>query len=64
VQALDVRSGLALLGRRREDLSGALEQLGSPLADLVRVDLELLGELDQGPIAADGGQRYFRLERR
>lgn len=64
VQSLDVRTGLALVGRSGEYLSGALQQLGSPLADLVGVDLELLGELDQGPVSPDGSQGHFRFERR
>src|SRR5208283_5554960 len=48
VQRLDVRTMLPLLRRGGKYLSGALQQLGSPLADLVGVDLELLGKLDQG----------------
>ena len=63
-KVFDVRTGLALVGRSGEYLSGALQQLGSPLADLVRVDLELFGELDQGPVSPDGSQGHFRFERR
>jgi len=64
VQALDVRSGVALVGCGGKYLSRALQQLGSPLADLVGVDLELLGKLDQGPVPPDCGQGHLRFERR
>jgi hypothetical protein len=52
VRALDVRLGVALVGRCREDLGCALQQLRSPLADLVGMDPELLGKLiEAGEIA-------------
>ena len=46
MQRLEIRTGFPFLGRRRKYLSRAFQQLGTPLPDLVRVDLELLGQLD------------------
>jgi hypothetical protein len=64
VQRLEVRPGVPLVAGRREYLGGTRQQLRAPLADLVWVDLELLRQLDQRLVAADGGQRHLRLERR
>jgi len=64
VQRLEVRSGVPFVGGRREHLGRACQELRAPLADLVRMDLELLRQLDQRPVATDGGQRHLRLERR
>jgi hypothetical protein len=63
VQRFEIRTSVPFLGARREHLGSAFQQLGAPLPDLVRVDLELLGELDHGFIALDRGQRHFRFER-
>ena len=46
----------------REDLDGAGEQLLAPRADLVRVELEALGELGQRGIAFQRGERHLGLE--
>jgi len=55
VQRLDIRTGVALLGGSGEHLGGALQQLQPPLPDLVRMDLVLLGQLDQGLFTPDRG---------
>jgi hypothetical protein len=64
VQRLQIRAALALLGRGRKHIGSPLQQLGTPLADLVGMNFELLGKLDQRPVAAHRGQRHLRLERR
>src|SRR5205814_5002962 len=53
MQRLEIRTGFPFLGCRRKYLSRAFQQLGTPLPDLVRVDLELLGQLDHGLVALD-----------
>jgi hypothetical protein len=46
-----------------EHTRGALEQLARPLRNLVRMHLEVLGELGEGLITADRRQAPFSLER-
>ena len=62
MQRLHVRTGLTLLGRGREHFGGPFEQLGAPLPDLVRVDLELLSQFNQRAVALDRSQRHFRFK--
>jgi len=62
MQRLEIRTGFPFLGRRRNYLSRAFQQLGTPLPDLVRVDLELLGQLDNGLVALDRSKRNLRFE--
>lgn len=62
VQRLDVRSVLPFLAGGREHLGRTPQQLGLPLRDLVRVDIEPLGQLHQRVVALDGGQCHLRLE--
>jgi hypothetical protein len=62
VQRLEIRTGFPFLGRSRKYLGSAFQQLGTPLPDLVRVDLELLRELDQCLVALDRGERRLRFE--
>ena len=57
-------------GSGRCDASGS-EHVGSPAlqlrfpcCDLVGMNVELLRQLSQRPIASDGGERHFRLESR
>ena len=57
---VDGRGGGLAAGR--EDLHGAGEQLLAPLADLVGVELEALGELGQGGIAFQRGECDLGLE--
>ena len=40
----------------------ALQQLIAPLLDLVRMNVEILRQLDQRLLALDRGHRHFRLE--
>jgi hypothetical protein len=61
--------GLHIDGRLRLGLRGftehpgrPLKQLVSPLLDLVRMDVELLRQLDHGLLSLDRGYRHFRLE--
>jgi len=46
------------LGAITEDRRRALQQLAAPLRDLVRVDVELLGQLRQRLVALDGRYRH------
>ena len=39
-------------------------KLGLPGRDLIGVDVEMLGQLGQRPVALDGGKRHLRLEGR
>ena len=64
MQRLDIGTVLALLGRSREDFRGAVQQLGLPLRDLVRMHIEPLRQLGQGLVAPDGGNGHLGLERR
>jgi hypothetical protein len=43
---------------------GTLEQLGLPLRDPARLDIESLSKLRQRLIGLHGGQGHFRLEGR
>ncbi len=71
-QLSDLRmQGLHIDGRLRLGLRGlaehagrALKQLVAPLLDLVRMDIEILRQLNQGLLALDSGNRHFRLKGR
>jgi len=63
--------GLHIAGRFRISFRGfaenpgrALKQLIAPLFDLVRMNVELLRQLDHGLLALDRCYRHFRLESR
>jgi hypothetical protein len=47
-----------------ENTGRAFEKLTFPLRDLIGVDIELLRQLGQRPLALDRGQGHFRLEGR
>ncbi len=47
-----------------EDARGPFQKLRAPLRDLVGVNVELLRQLGQRPLALDGRQRHLRLEGR
>jgi hypothetical protein len=47
-----------------ENTGRAFEKLTLPLRDLIGVDIELLRQLGQRPLALDRGQGHFRLEGR
>src|SRR5476651_909812 len=55
-------------GRRRaaqaEYVRCSTLELGFPGRHLIGVDVEMLGQLGQRPIALDGGKRHLRLESR
>ena len=63
VQRLEIHWWGSLRRRLAKDAGRALEQLVLPVGDLVGVDVELLGELCQRLVAANGGQRDPSLER-
>jgi hypothetical protein len=54
---IDHRS-LVRRGGGAEYARGAVQELGAPLRDLVRVNVELLGQLRQRPLASEGSQRH------
>src|SRR5690606_18135975 len=58
---IDGRLRIGLLGCA-EHPGRALKQLIAPLLDLVRVDVEVLRQFDQGLLALDRRHRHFRLE--
>lgn len=62
VEGLQIRAGIALLGRGREHFGGALQQLEPPLSDLVHVNAVLLRQLNQRLFAAGRDQSHRRLE--
>jgi len=62
VQRLDVGAGLALLGRRGEDLGGALHQLGLPPRGPVRMDVVRLCQGGQLLITLECCQRHLGLD--
>jgi hypothetical protein len=64
VQCLHVRIGFALLAGGGENCLRTLEQLGLPLRNLVRMDIESLSKLRQRPVALHSSPGHFRLERR
>ena len=47
-----------------KDARGTFQELRAPLRDLVGVNIELLRQLSQRPLALDGRQRHLRLEGR
>ena len=47
-----------------EHRGGATQQLFAPLADLVRMHIEALGQLGEGGLAFHGRQSDLRFERR
>ena len=47
-----------------EEEGGSFEKLILPRRNLVRVDVELLSQLRQCPLALDGSHRHLRLEAR
>ncbi len=49
---------------RAEHVGSPALKLGFPGGDLIGVDVEMLGQLGQCPIALDGGKRHLRLEGR
>ena len=49
---------------RTENIGSAAFKLRLPRRDLVGVDVEMLGQLRERPIALDGGKRHLRLEGR
>jgi hypothetical protein len=63
VQRLEVGTGFPFLGCGRKHLGGTLQQLRPPLADLVRVNPELLRQLDQSPVTLDRGDGHLGFER-
>ena len=58
--------GLAIRSRWPlvERLGCAFNQLAFPLRDLIRMHVELLGQIGERAIALNGGQRYLGLEGR
>jgi hypothetical protein len=64
VQRLEVGTGVPLLGGGGEHLGGSLQQLQPPLSDLVRVNPELLRQLDQSPVTLDRCDGHLGFERR
>jgi hypothetical protein len=56
--------GVPFAGASPNTAARALEQLVLPVGDLVGVQIEPLGEFGQRLVAANGGQRNARLERR
>ncbi len=63
MKGLHVDCRLRLSLRGCAEYSGrTLQQLVSPLLDLVRVNVEILRQLDQGFLALDRSHRDFRLE--
>ena len=49
---------------RSENIGGAALKLRFPSRNLIGVDVEMLRQLSNRPIALDGGQGYLRLEGR
>ena len=45
-----------------EHMLGLHDQLLLPVLDLIRVHIELLGQVGHRPLAADGRQRHLRLK--
>src|SRR3954467_10593341 len=65
MQDLDVdRRSRVGPGAITEDRRRALQELAAPLRDLVRMHVELLGQLGQRLLALDGRYRHLRLEGR
>ena len=60
----DVRGLIGLHTSRIEDAGRRFKQLRFSLRDLVRMDVETLGQLRDGLIALDGGYRHLRFESR
>src|SRR6476660_4937548 len=52
------------LAPRAEHVGSPALKLGFPGGDLIGVDVEMLGQLGQCPVALDGGKRHLRLEGR
>ncbi len=61
---VDARRCLRLPLVGAENSRRPVEQLAPPLSDLVRMDIELLGQFGQRFVALHGGQSHLRLESR
>ena len=64
VNAVELVSVPRQRARGAHVLRRALKELAAPLRDLVRMNVELLGQLGQRLLALDGRYRHLRLERR
>jgi hypothetical protein len=64
VQRLEIQAVLPFVRGGGEYLRRPLQQLGLPLRDLVRMDIEPFGQLHQRVVTLDGSQRHLGLEGR
>jgi hypothetical protein len=63
VQRFDIGAGRLALSGGRKELHRPFRELALPLRDLIRVDVELLGQLRQGAVAFQRGEGHLGLER-
>jgi len=63
VELFEIGAAVGRLGAF-EDIGSALKQLRLPLADLIWVDVELLGEVRYGLVAFDGSDGHLGFEGR